>query len=291
MELYLRDQATILADVERRLRDTANARWLEEEIYRALNDALTSWHGRVSIPNIYTFADGFTNGDNEYALPSYVNTYNITPQMKRTAPFEWWGSIAIDDSRTWVDIPGYTVEPDGLGGQTLRFDIPPFSTEGRLIWYGVNAPVPLVIPTTSGSTAADATSLLLGSLVDCVDHGFVKVGAEWMQYSGVTRAAGTTTLLNLIRGYSGGTAGAVHADGTSVYWGVAMPRFELYRTLLDQLLIHLYELYLSDGASRETQAHQQMVSFYAARIDKFWRTWTGARRPRLIIDRRFVTME
>lgn len=290
MELFIRDQATILGDAEARLRDTGNARWTDAEIYRALNDALLTWHGRVSVPNVYTISGGWVSGDPDYALPSYINSKTIIPQMRRTIPYALWGQVSVDDSLTWVDVPGWTIEPDGSGGTVLRFDITPYSTEGRVLWFGVNGPVPTTVPTTSGSTAADATSMVLGSAVDCLDHGYVKANGEWIQYSGVTRAAATTTLLNLVRGVPGGIAAGVINTATSVYWGVAMPRLELYRVLLDQTFVFLHELYLTDAAPRETQVHQQMVGFYQGRIDKFWRSWVPMRKPRVIIDRRFITV-
>jgi hypothetical protein len=291
MELYLRDQTTILADIKARMRDAASARWGELEMYRAVNDALETWHGRVSVPNIYTIVGGWVAATNEYTLPAYINAATVIPQMKRTVPYSWWGQIAIDDSQTWTDIPGWTIEPDASGGRVLRFDVPPYSTEGRVLWFGVNGPVPTTVPTTSGSTSSSATTMVLGSVVECLDHGLAKVKSEWMQYSGVTRTTSTTTLSGLVRAYPGGIAAAIHATASSVSWGVAMPRLELYRTLLDQVLMFLHELYLADAAPRETQVHQQMVSFYAARIDKFWRYWIPQRRPRMVLDRRYATIE
>jgi hypothetical protein len=291
MDLYLRDQQTILADIKARMRDAASARWGELEMYRAVNDALETWHGRVSVPNIYTVSGGWVSSTNEYTLPAYINAATVIPQFKRTVPYSWWGQIAIDDSQTWTDIPGWNIEPDASGGRVLRFDVPPYSTEGRVLWFGVNGPLPTTVPTTSGSTSSSATTMLLGSVVDCLDHGFVKVNGEWIQYSGVTRTTSTTTLGGLVRAYPGGIAAAIHADASSVSWGVAMPRLGLYRTLLDQVFVFLHELYLADAAPRETQIHQQMVSFYQAGIDKFWRYWIPQRRPRMVLDRRYATIE
>jgi hypothetical protein len=292
MELFLRDQATILADAEARLRDTTNARWTDAEIYRALNDALTTWHGRVSVPNIYTVTGGWVSGDPDYTLPAYINSSTIIPQMRRTIPYALWGQVVVDDSQTWVDVPGWTIESTATGGRVLRFDINPFSTEGRIIWYGINGQVPATVPTLDAEIGdATTTALTLGSVVDCLDHGFVKIDKEWIQYSGVTRAATTTSLMSLVRGYPGGAAAATHLAAASVYWGVAMPRLELYRVLLDQTFVFMHELYLTDAAPRETQTHQQMVGYYQGRIDKFWRTWIPQRRPRIVMDRRFLLVE
>jgi hypothetical protein len=211
--------------------------------------------------------------------------------MKRTVPYSLWGQIAVDNSQMWTDIPGWTIEPNSSGGRVLRFDVPPYSAEGRIIWFGINGPVPTTVPTTSGSTSDTATSMVLGSAVDCLDHGYVKVNSEWIQYSGVTRTTANTTLGGLVRACSGGIGATTHNTASSVSWGVAMPRLELYRTLIDQVMVFLHELYLADAAPRETQIHQQMVSFYQARIDKFWRTWVPARRPRMVLNRNYATIE
>jgi hypothetical protein len=291
VELFLRDQTTILADAKARLRDAANARWSDAEIYKAINDALLTWHGRVSVPNIHTISGGWLNGDLDYTLPSYVNSSTIIPQMKRTVPYGWWGQVTIDDSQTWTDVVGWSIEPDALGGRVLRFDIPPFSSEGRILWYGINGPMPLTLPTLSIEHGATDNGIHLGGVVDCPDHGYVKIGSEWIQYSGVDRSGIETGLANAVRGLSYGTGADEHSAGVSVSWGVAMPRLELYRTLLDQAFVFLHELYLTDAAPRETQLHQQMVSFYQARIDRFWRTWIPVRRPRIVLDRRYVTIE
>jgi len=244
----------------------------------------------VSIPQVYTFADGFTSVTNEYALPSYVDTRTIVPQMKRTVPFQWWGAVAVDDSLTWTDIPGWTVEPDGAGGSTLRFDIPPYSTEGRVLWWSHNQPLPTNISTLSAQLNQAAGNMSLTDTLDCSDSGYVKVGGEWIQYAPALFNSGTL-LENLVRGLSGGSSDTTHSSGTNVYFGVAMPRLDLYRILIDQTIIYLNELYLTDAAARETQIHQQLISFHQGRIDKFWRTWIPQRRARLVLDRRFVSVE
>jgi hypothetical protein len=290
MNLYLRDQLTVLNDVKARLRDTGSGRWPDTEVYRAINDTLLTWHSRVSVPVIYTVEGGWNSNTAEYTLPAYIDTKTMIPQMKRTVPYAYWGQVAVDDSQTWIDIPGWTVDPNDDGDWVLRFDLPPYSTEGRIIWYASNAPLPLTPPTTSGSTSSSSTTVLLGSNVDCWDSGYVKAGNEWIQYAGVTRGA-TTTLNNCVRGLDYGAAAATIDASTTVYWGIVMPRLDLYRVLIDQTMVYLHELYLTDASSRETQVHQQMVGYYQARIDKFWKTWMPQRRPRIVIDRRFATLE
>jgi hypothetical protein len=287
----MRDQATILAAIEARARDSANARWTDAEIYNAINDSLLTWHGRVSIPLVHNVTGGFTSGENEYPLPDYVNPSTVVPQMKRTVPFSWWGAVSVDDSLTWTDVPGWTLEPDGDGGTMLRFDIPPFSTEGRYLWWGINGPLPTTIPTLNTSLPSTTiTEIRLNGTQDVLDHGYVLIDSEWFQYAGMTHDSGMTVLANPVRAINGTTA-ASHTPTTAVKFGVAMPRLDLYRTLIDQTFIFLHELYLTSAASKETQTHQQMVGFYQGRVDKFWRSWTPARRPRIVIDRRLLTVE
>jgi hypothetical protein len=291
MNLYFRDQAIILQDIMNRARNTGNARWSDTEIYRAINDAISTWHGRVSIPQIYTFPNGFTSGENEYALPNYIDYKTIVPQMKRTVPFQWWGAVAVDDSLTWTDVPGWMVEPNGEGGYLLRFDIPPFSTEGRLLWWSTNQPLPTTIPTISADVSTTDIVINIGYAVDCADYGYVKIDREWIWYTGATISDSSTVLSVGARGLNNGGSGSSHTSGADVCWGVAMPRLDLYRVLVDQCIIFLNELYLMDAASRETQIHQQMISFYQGRLDKFWRAWVPQRKARMVLDRRFISVE
>ncbi len=266
----------------------SGSRWTDAEIYRAINDALLTWYGRVSVPHVYVLPDGWTAGTYEYALPDYINARSVVPQMRSTRAYDSFGELRTG-ADVWVDIPGWRIEPEVGNGRILKFDISPYSSEARLLWFGHNGMLPISAPVTSGSTAADATSMILAAEVDCYDYGWVKVNGEWMQFAGVTRGS-TTTLQRLVRGMPQGKAAAVHNDGSTALFGVAMPRLELYKCLLDQVAMNLHELFLGTAAPRETQLHQQMVGFYQDRIRMFWRSWQPTRQTRIVIDRSMGVM-
>jgi len=279
---YLRSQTALLADIEARVRDTANSRWSEVEIYNAINDALQTWQQRVRVPHLYTLSNGLSATDYEYALPAYIHP-PIVVQVQRTHPT----TIAIDLSDTttytWQDLPGWEYEPDGSGGMKLRLTYPPYDLDARVIWYAPNSRIPTTIPSTSGSTAADATALTLSSAVDCDETGYVFVGAEWMFYAGVTRAAGTITLNNLVRGLYGTTA-ALHNTSSACAWGVAAPTTALFAQLIDQAMANLHALFLVDGASKERGRHSENMMYYQQRADAYWARHIS-RAPRLLLGR------
>jgi hypothetical protein len=284
VEVYLRDQATILADVRARLRDGNSERWTDAEIYRCVNDALLTWHGRVSVPHVIDVAGGWQAGVYEYALPNYCNAVSVQPQMKVNSGYDYLNTY-IGNADTWVDVPGWTIEPTADNGRKLRFDISPYSSEGRILWYGVNGPVPITVPTTNGSMPS-GTTVELANVVECFDYGWFKIGNEWFQYNGVARGSGVTSLINVTRSLPNGvTYDLAYSPSTSVYFGVAMPKLDLYRVLLDQTFVYMNEMYLSNAAPKETQHHQEMIGFYEARIKSFWRAWMPVRGPRIIIDR------
>jgi hypothetical protein len=283
VEVYLRDQATILADVRARLRDGNSERWTDAEIYRCVNDALLTWHGRVSVPHVIDVAGGWQAGVYEYSLPNYCNAASVQPQMKVNSGYDYLNTY-IGNADTWVDIPGWTIEPTANNGRKLRFDISPYSSEGRILWYGVNGPLPVTVPVVYGSVTTADEIIILNGAIDCFDYGWVKVNNEWIQYRGMSREGLFTQLTGCVRSQNSGGVGA-HGNGNSVYFCVAMPKLDLYRVLLDQTFVYMNEMYLSNAAPKETQHHQEMIGFYEARIKSFWRTWMPVRGPRIIIDR------
>jgi hypothetical protein len=284
MEQYLRTQVEILADVRNRMRDGSSSRWTDTEIYRALNDALLTWHGRVGVPHVYTIPGGWIAGQYAYALPTYINANTCTPQMRRVAD----GYVRyLTNEDTWEDVPGWRIEPDSNNNRVMRFDVSPYSTDARILWYGFNGPVPTTVPTLKTAITGTATSLTLNGQVDCGDYGWLKIDDELIQFSG--RSGETDiTLSNLVRACTGGGAALPHSANVPVKFGVAFPKTELFRVLLDQMFVFLHELYLSDGSPRELTHHQQMIGFYTDRVSAFWRNWTPIRQPRIIIDRRFL---
>lgn len=285
VEIYLRDQVTILADVRARVRDANSERWTDTEIYRALNDALLSWQGRVRVPHIHTITNGWVAGQYEYVLPDYITSDAIQPQMKASNQFDAYSVLRLSSDQ-WVDIPSWRIEPNASNQRVLRFTVSPYSTEGRIIWWGSNGTVPLTVPALNNQLRLVDTELFLGGAVDVSDYGWLHIGiGEWAQYAGADRSLAYTRLINLVRDLPQGVQGVTtHANGDTVRFGVAMPALELYRVLLDQITVHLHELFLGNAASKEGQMHQEMIGFYQARIEKFWRNWNPPRIVRTRID-------
>ena len=100
-----------------------------------------------------------------------------------------------------------------------------------------------------------------------------------MGYVGLTRASGSTTLGNLVRGVNDTTA-AVHAAAATLTWGVAAPATELYQQLLDQTAMYLHQMFLGQASPNERDLHERMISFFKANADQFWRRYVPARSPR-----------
>ena len=49
MQPVVRSQTQLLTDLEAQLRDTANAKWTDEELYRAINRGVRGWGMWISI--------------------------------------------------------------------------------------------------------------------------------------------------------------------------------------------------------------------------------------------------
>jgi len=257
------------------VRDTGHARWTAVEKYTALNDVLSSWKEKVVSPHIYTITDGWAASDYDYALPAYVRP-PIVPQLLRRTPSDNYVSDSL--TSTWQDVPGWEVEPDGAGAYVLRLYSPPRTLEGRVLFYAPNSRVPTTgtLPVTSGSTAADATTMLISTAIIVDDIGYVKVDSEYIGYAGVTRGTSTTTLLNLERALFGSTA-AVHNTATTVYWCVAMDDMRLDGLLFDQWRVALHEYFIQDGGTHERTSHEKAMGWHQQLADAFWKTYRGAK--------------
>jgi len=278
MNGYFRAQTEILADVQAERRDTGADRWTAAEIYRALNRALDDWQGRVSMPMVYTITGGYTTTTDTYALPAYIHGH-VQPQVRFTAPYD------DNTEATWGDLRTFSVEPDGTGGTALRVRVSgnglTTTTEGRVLWYAQNSRVPLTAPALSaGITAAD-TSLTVNAAVDVGDCGYVKIDAEWLSYSGVTRGPSTVVLLNLERGLNSSTA-AIHNIAATVNWAIFAPNMRLFSVLNDAIFMHLHGMFLTDGSSRTTEHHERQMLYYEQRVRDAWRRHVPARSPSLV---------
>lgn len=268
--MYLRAQNQLLADIEALLRDSANARWTDAEIYRALNRAVQEWSSRVSIPLVYVLTDGWDSSTYEYTLPAYIRQ-PIQPQVRFDTQPDYGGG------NTWADLRSFTVEPSTTGDLVLRIRIFPYdptlTSEGRIIWYASNSHFPLTVPTLSSGIDTDDTSCVLDAALDIADTGWVKIEAEWICYAGVTRGATTTTLLNLQRAQEDTTA-ASHNSSTSVYFGVCSPNMALWQLLTNQTMAFLHEMFLTNAAPTERDMHERMMMYYDGKVAQGWRRFT-----------------
>ena len=278
---YLKSQADILADLQVLMRDPTPTRWTAVEFYHALNRGLDQWWDRVMIENVYTVSGGWVSGTYEYSLPSYI-TEPVRPQVLRTRPI--YPDLRIDDTTTttWIDVPGYKVVPDGDGTLSLKLLVVPYSLEGQILWWTENGHVPTTLATVNTQLEVAATSLIADGELDVGESGWVKIGAEWMGYAGLTRAAATTTLNNLVRGVNG-TTDAQHIATANIEWGIAADKPSLWRQLYDQIVTHLHEYYLTDASARERDHHERQVSFYQKRADVYWESYVPSFTPKLVL--------
>lgn len=146
-------------------------------------------------------------------------------------------------------------------------------------------PLPLTIPALGEELSESFTEYLsLPGEVDCAEYGWVKIGSEWIQYAGVDRSMAGVGINNLVRGLPQGAAAYLHWADTPIYFGVAMPKNELYRVLIDQAIVYLNELFLGNASSKEKQTHQELIGFYEGRVKEFWRNWSDTKVVKTQVD-------
>lgn len=279
---YLYTQSELVDRVAQRARDTGFKRFRRTEMYNAINDAIERWGRRVLVPHLYTMPNGWTADDYDYTLPDYI-TPPLDVQQEKTV-LDSSLSLADGTATTWVDIPAWNLEPDGSGNQVLRLARSPYTADGRIIWWGVNGPLPTSSQTLNAGITATSSSLVVAGTPHIGNSGYVKIDAEWIGYAGVTPGASTTTLSNLVRGVNDTTA-ATHNSATSVLWGVAAHRQDLFVQLQDQITALLHSLYLNNAAPQEIEHHTFQMRYYQQLADEFWRRYTPARAPKLVLSR------
>ena len=265
--LHLRTQNELLQGIESRTRDGSNERWTEAEMLLAINDALTPWQNRVSMPILYSTSATWGDDTNSVDLPSYIDAGSITVQFR------------VDDSEPWRDALRYEVYPNATGGNTLQLPINS-NVEWRIVHWAQNGQLPLSVVTLSDSIVETDTTLSIVGVNDIAPVGWLKIGAEWLQYNGITYGASSTALSNLVRGIYN-TQADVHTAGDTVYFGVAAPQTDLYRQLQDQAMAYLHELSIATAATTDRDQHERMTTFYAQRAEAFWRRYLPQRAPKL----------
>lgn len=277
---HLRTQSELMADIRIRLRDPSAARWSSDEIYSAINDCLLTWYGRVSVPHLYELPSGWVAGQSDYTIPIYIRG-PIDPQQRRYSNNWLHVSGISSDADTWVDIGGYSLEPDGDGGQRLRLEFSPPAGDARIVWWAPNSQVPLTLPVLDEALTSDATSLTLATAINSVDEsGYIKIGKEWIHYAGVTYGASTTTLGGLLRGLNG-TAAASHNDASSVYWGIGVHRMDLYGQMYDHATSFLHSLFMTNAAESERANHERLALYNQQKADAYWRRYVPARKTKI----------
>lgn len=280
---YLRTQTELLADIQADGYIVALG-WSATEVYRAMNRALGKWAERVRVAHLYTITGGWVSGTYNYSLPAYIRA-PYTPQLLRSRPFD--EDLTATSVTTWQDLPGWTEEPDSSGGLVLRVTMRPYTIEGRVIWYAPNSRIPTAIPTTNAEMTSTATSLTMGSAVDCDDTGWVKIGDEWLFYAGRSVAGSVTTLSNLVHAQAGTTA-ATHATSSTVTWGIAADDMGLYEQLAAQTKAYLHQQMLVNASVHETARHERLMQWFQGQADEFWKRYRPQTPPlRMVLDRRY----
>jgi hypothetical protein len=278
----LRSQSEIESELEALLVESGV--WTDVQRYRAINQALTTWQGRVLVPYLYTLSSGWTEDEHDFVLPDYIDG-PIDPQILRN--LDWPFDATLTEERsTWVEMEGYSLEVNATGGQTLRLHWPAYASDGRIKWWGHNGPVPTTLPVTNAALTSSDTSLTLTTKPTIGRSGYIKIDAEWMQYAGVTEAATTLTLTNLVRGVQGTTA-ASHLIGATVTWGIAMDKASLLQQLYHQAAANLWWVKAANPGSAQSDTISALYRENQSRADMFWRSYVPGRNPRARTGRMF----
>lgn len=288
LNLTVRTQTDLANELEVLLDDTANNRWSVAQHYSAINHGIMDWGRRVLVPYLYEISGGFVEGTLTYTLPAYMDGF-IRPQqyMPVTPMYEPTGQ-EVDS--VWNDVDFWNIYPSSSGGRNLVLNYDPMSVAARIIWYAPNSMVPITatLPVTSAEILAGATSVTLTTKPTIGKAGYIKIDAEWMSYAGVTEAATTLTLTNLVRGLFGTTA-ATHTVGSTVTWGVAVHRTDLYAQMQMRCLVYLMALKLNNAAPTERMNYRDQMLYYEQKAQDFWRGYSPMWQPRLKLMRQLAT--
>lgn len=280
MNYFLRTQSDLLEELEIRMRSTDNDRWSTAEMYVAINATIRRWAQRVRVPFLYTISGGWSGTSFTLSLPDYIDPRFIRPQISTEAND---ANVEIDsDYETYVDIPGYWVEPS-TSGNVLRLNTIPYTADGRILFWAA----PGHIPSSPGTVAADSTTSMTVTLTDmrlplC---GYIKVNSEWIQYAGMTTSGTVATLSNLIRGVNGTTT-ATQSNGDNVDWGVPVDRLDLYEQMMAQSSAVLYQMFLTDAAPAERDKFQWNMRYAQQQADEYWASYSSGYEPQLRITTR-----
>lgn len=271
--LYLKTRSEIINDCESRLSDTDNKLATAVEYGNAVNEGVRMWAGRVAIPRIHALSSGFAVGTSEYVLPNHIKP-PIVIQIRSTAYNLIAGPpVEADNSYTWHELAGYTIEPVADGTFLLRLPLTPYTEEGRIIYWQENGFMPAGTPTLDANIDADDNEIAVDGLAaatELSDSGFLKVDSEWIAYSGITRGASGFTLHNCLRGFWS-TVATTHVETTEFEWGIAVDDTRLWVQLMDYVAGYVHGLRVHKNTSEDVTRHEKLMSFYETRAQNFWR--------------------
>lgn len=280
-------QTTLEDHIETLVNDTSNNRWTLTQIRSAIQAALDICGRRILAPYIYDISGGFVSGTYEYAVPDYVEGYMVV-EHKRIVGV--WGYDDGDTStRIWESIPTWDLYNDGSGGREIRMQYNPYTTDGRILYWTVNGPIPTAasLPQTSGSHTAAVTTITLGSEVQVGRNGYIRIEDEWIEYHGTLAEGGNTTLLNCVRGVFGTTANS-HSDSTDVEWGIAVHDESLFQQIVNLAIAQMHLMYLNASSALERTHHMDAVRLYLQLADEFWRGYQPPVQGQMRLSRQAV---
>lgn len=286
----IRDQRTLIEGIKKRLRDPGQERWEDGEAYRALNDSVAMWAGRVSSPYIYTITGGLLPNVQEYTIPDYV-TGPLEVQRKSHRYWAQYEVLLADADYVWATLNGWELERASDGdGQTLRIPVTTsvFSRtteEARVIWQAENGLVPDEIMVLDDAIGASAATLDIADMPEVSKFGYLKIDNELIQYSDYTiDSAGLATLTGLVRGVSNTTA-AAHSADAEVYFCIAAPDASLFQQLQFQMMASLNSLYITESSATETQHYQWAMRWYQQKADEFWEGFIPLMETKMVLTR------
>lgn len=288
--IYIMPQSDIIEELSVRTKVSEESPWTTRQMYVAINAALRTWD-RVRIPYVYTISGGWSGSSFTVALPDYMDHRYVRPQILSTVthPYVEFGDNALT---TWIDLPGWTTEPDGSGGWTLRLTGLPYAEQGRIIYWNNPGPVPPmednVFPLTTGAITSASTEVTISTGHRQIPQvGFVLIEGEWLQYSGISGNAGesTWTLGNLVHGlFDTGSVSQSHSSGVEVEWGVPADNVALYEILMSKSESNLHRMFLTSGAPNEKEDHKWAMRYLDAEVAEMWNGYTPSWQPRLLLS-------
>lgn len=260
MDLYA--QSDLLSLVRSTIEDNGSEqRYTDEKVYRSLSLSMSRWAG-VRPPHIYDV--GTVSSSRSVALPAYMDQ-RIEVQLRTTA-------ISQETPDPYVTIHGWEIVPDGEGGMNLEFRVYPVSGDLRILWFAPPPRIPIVstLPVLDADISDSATELTatgIGSIAPS-RCGYIRIGSEWMWYTGTTLGADQATLTVALRGVEG-TVAAAHAAGDSVEWGVAVVQPEQLLYLLALTMESLHTLFITGGNPNERDNHSVSIRYWQEQAKQY----------------------